>query len=281
MDMAGIMRLEDWIRAATTIDHAAVQAGAVQFAALPAGVEIRDLEAFADHRRRFRGAFSTESVADFSAYAARVLGNTPEGAAPPCFIDAQRMTASIIFDLGSASAPLHCQHTATLTEKATPLWVALAEADGKRRDQRGLVEFLQDWAGLWTAADASGNAIEPARALAAIRKIEIKASGGQTSEAGNMSNSRSTFAKVEAEAANGLPAVIEFNHLLYPDLAARAVLFDLHVLPDEKAPALVLRMRGRARLVEELGREFGDVVRRELAGRGLADLPALLGTLKV
>lgn len=286
MDLATIMRLEELARAAFKVDHAEVWNGGEPFALVPAGIQIKDLEAFAEYRRRFRGTFSTKSVADFAAYVRRTLGgelsdDVLEGPPlPACFVNTETMQARIVFDLGDTARPGHGVHVAHVTETATPLWQALQAVDGKRQDQRGTVDFLQDWGGLWLAYDAELKEVSTPAALAAIRKIEIKASGGSTAEAGNMASSRSSFAKVEAETRAGLPAAIVFRGMLYPDLAARDVFFDVHVLPDEKAPQLVLRMRGRAALVEALAREFGDVVRAALTAGGCASVETLLGTFQ-
>lgn len=278
MEYASILRIEELARAAMTLDHDAIRDGSHGLAALPAGIAVTDLEIYAETRRRFRGTFSTSSVASWVAYIQCLAAADPFRPGLPCFIDAEKAMAGIVFDLLSVDGkPGHCQHRAVVKLKPTALWAALMELDGREYTQRALVDLLGDWRNAWTAYSESLDPLAGIGALAALRQIDIKAQAVNGAEVGNMSESRSSFASVEATSRVALPASFYFTVRPYAELAERTVIADLHVIPHDKAPTLKLRIRGRDKVVEEIAAEFGAVVELMLRGATL-DVISVIGT---
>lgn len=276
MELSAILRIEEWARAAMTLNHAAIRDGSESVAALPSGVDIRDLEIYAEHRRRFRGVFNTSSVASWVAYVQCLATADPFRAGVPCFIDAEKALASIALDLLTREGrPGHCQNQAIVNLKPVALYAALCELDGLALGQREMVDFLGDWRNAWIAYSDGLEVLGGMATLAALRQIDIKAHAVTGSETGNMSETRSSFASIEATSRTALPASFYFSVKPYAELTERTVIADLHIIPNDKAPTLKLRIRGRDELREAIAVEFGELVAAKLQAAKLDVLPVI------
>lgn len=276
MELSAILRIEEWARAAMTLNHAAIRDGSESVAALPSGVDIRDLEIYAEHRRRFRGVFNTSSVASWVAYVQCLATADPFRAGVPCFIDAEKARASIALDLLTLEGrPGHCQNQAIVNLKPVALYAALCELELRALGQREMVDFLGDWRNAWIAYSDGLEVLGGMAALAALRQIDIKAHAVTGSETGNMSETRSSFASIEATSRTALPASFYFSVKPYAELTERTVIADLHIIPNDKAPTLKLRIRGRDELRESIAVEFGELVAAKLQAAKLDVLPVI------
>lgn len=246
-----INRFIQVVTAAQEIDWARMSRAEVQGIALPEGVTIHDFEPFFEARRRFRGTFLTKSVDSFVSYLEGTSGAT-------CFIDQDRMAALSILDLGTEDAPGHCDHRAILTLDPTPIYAAVKEINGKPMDQRGLAEWMEDWKNFLSVDKGPIRA-----AIAAVRCIDIKAKAEVTTTVGNMSETQSKFASVEATSRHTLPETISVMCKPYGCLGTRIVELMLSVITGDR-PVLKLRIVGRGEMEEAIAQEFGELLASRL-----------------
>lgn len=221
--------------------------------ALPENFTIHDLEQFQDHRRRYRGKLETASLSDFVGYVKR---ERPfDGAAG--FIDADNLSAQVIFDLGNEAEPGHAVHRATLKLKSTAAYRAVVGVNGKRMDQRDLIEWMQDWGRNITGiVNDDGNPVTPAQAIEAIRKIQISSKKDSTHTQEERRAQRSAMEEVEAKASPALPDRITFQCEPYFGLPARDFVLRLGVITSHDEPELVLRIVGLEEQQEDIAQDF-------------------------
>lgn len=232
------------------IDTPATGASVPEYLALPSTMHVVDLESYQACRRRFRGRYTTTSIRHFADYlAAADTGDLR------VFVDAEKACATCVIDAGDVCEPGHCEHRAQLTLRPTAIWRAVMALDNHVFTQRSLAEWLEDWRNYLDAVSAEEELIPLARAIAAIRKIDITATAKSGSEVGNMSETRSALARIEASSVEGLPARINATFHPYPELQKRTVALDLHVISGE-TPKLKLRMLMREEVDEMIADEF-------------------------
>lgn len=256
-----INRIVELADARAAIDWPGVQDGIVPALVLADSTKVEDLERFQDQRRRFRGAFATEAIGSFRAYiepfASAMTGTVP------CFIKADEARAVVYLDMGGPSKPGHCQHTASLKLRPTAVYAALMAVQGKALGQRELAEFLEDWrphlAVEWPGGTVDGTASEVARALRAVRAIDIKSTLNSGTEVGQMSETRSSLAKVEATSVHQLPAAFIVHCKPYEELPPIDLAMELHIVTGEK-PVLKLRLRAAGAVLEAIAAEFAAVL---------------------
>lgn len=226
--------------------------------ALPDNFAIHNLEPYLPQRRRFRGRMLTASIADFVTFV-KGIGNG-QG-----FIDADAHAATVFFNLGTKDAPGHADHTATLKLKPTAAFTALIKVDGARSDQRGLIDWIEDWASNLRAY-GSGWA-EPkslTEALAAIRQVTIKASKETESTEEDFRGARSTLEEVEAKSRIGLPGGFFFTCEPYLGLPSREFQLRLAVITSSDKPVLSLRIVRREAAEEAIAEDFKRVLIEEI-----------------
>ena len=259
------------ITAATTAVALALKGNRVT--ALPSDFKVHDLEAYLPLRQRLRGAMKTSVLADFAAYA---TANRESGAA--IFIDADRMEAVAVLNLGTPIAPGHADNTATLTPKKTAAYTAmLAVAGGRGLDQTTIAEWMEDWREHLTCFSGDVE-IAASKAIAAVRKVTIEASRKTESDAQSLSASRSALEQVKATSAGDpLPGFIRVKCAPYNGLADRVFTLRLGVLTSGDKPVLTLRVIAAEKHAEEMAAELVSLV-----GDAVGDaLPAMVGTYSV
>jgi uncharacterized protein YfdQ (DUF2303 family) len=252
--------------------HAAVRESIVSglgVTALPEDVNVCDLEKHLPHRRRQRGAFTTQSVQAFGEYAAALAGN---GAT--VFVDTSSMAARAVLDLGTVDQPGHADHTAKLAPRRTAAFDALMQFAGRQHKQQAVAEFLEDWAPhvalkLFNDSDE----ITLPKALAAVRRITIESARKVDSEQQQLSANMTAFESVSASSKEPLPTTIYFTTAPYADLQSRTFVMRLSIHTGESAPGLTLRIQNMEKHTEEMGLELAELVRTTING----DMPVLLG----
>lgn len=223
----------------------------------PDGTKLVGLEQFLDRRIRYRGSFITESIGAFVSY----LGPFADGDNPqPVFIDAERAAAHCVLDLGTNEAPGHCEHSASLTLRQTAAWAAMLAINDVAQSQRALAEWLEDWRAIVTARGADNVEMNFAKAIAAIRKIDIDATTKVGTEVANLSESRSQFARIEASSSEGIPSRFQVKCKPYEELGERIIDLDISVTTGGKEPMLKLRIVSFGALVEAIAEEFSNVI---------------------
>lgn len=247
--------------------------------ALPDNFKLHDLEQYRDFRRRFRGALRTNSLSDFVQYTARQAEELSEnGNSVQVFIDADKLAATAIFDLGSLVEPEHAEHTATLALDATAPYAAMLKINGQRLDQRTMIDWLEDWAEYLTPYGADPGDQKPfSAAIGAIREVKITAKRETENTVGDFRQARSALDEVEASAKQGLPGGFLFRTEPYTGLPEREFRLRLAVMSgDGEKPSLNLRVIRLDLEQQEIAKDFKEVLFRELDGKAVLTI----GTFK-
>lgn len=239
-----------------------VIAGGSTLAVLPDSVTIKSLEHFQPTRDRFRGSLSTHSLADFSKYVERHVSESIDAGG---FIDQDRMSATVIFNLGNEAEAGHGDDTATLTLKPTAAYSALQGIVGRAHSQQALTEWLEDWAPHITAR-AGDEPLSIAAAINGIRKMTIKSSSQRDSTVGDMSASRSAMDAIEASSQEILPTQFVFQVQPFEGLQVATITLRLAVITGGEQPALKLRWVGEEAHREAFAIEFQQVLDKQVGG---------------
>lgn len=240
---------------------------------------VESLERFASTRSRFRGTYSTSSINDFM----RAVVSRGTGGAQG-FIDVDRMTARVFFNLGIALGeiqPGHADDIAELHLKPTPAFAAFKVAASGVFTQKPLVEWLEDWADQLTAdfggAVHSADAADPRAikaAIAALRRVKIKATSESTHTDKNYGHARSALEDVEASAEGALPQGFRFTCVPYEGFDSHTFAVRLRIHPDDDKPTFKLHWARAERDAEALAAELNAKL-----SNGIGDKAALvLGT---
>lgn len=232
--------------------------------ALHSDFRLESLERFELQRARFRGNFKTTEPDAFAAYAKE---KSTENAS--CFVNAKKMTADLIFNIGTIAAPGHCDDRANLGLEITAPYRALLAIVDKRLSQKEVAEFIEDWRQLMTASseeDMDGNttAIPLARAIYAIRKITIEAKATTESETRNFGATNTSMDSIDVKSADMPPAFLHFTCEPYLGLTQRAFSLRLSVITDRQ-PSLTLRIVRHESQLEEMAKEFESLINEKLA----------------
>lgn len=245
--------------------------GGADVAALPEGVRLQNLEQFKPHRDRFRGALNTHSIKDFSAYATNHPHEGPAG-----FIDQDRMRATVIFNLGDPNSPGHGDDVAHLTLKATAAYAALCQICGQKLTQQALAEWLEDWSSNLQAF-ACEQVLSVPQAIAAVRRMTIKATSQRDSVVGDFSASRSAMDEIEAKSQEVLPTHFLFTTEPFEGLPVAVITLRLSVITGGDSPMLKLRWSQEEAQREEFAKNFKQTLSAEIGGL----IPLTIGTFAI
>lgn len=230
----------------------------------PDNFRLIDTEPFQPLRRRFRGKLITDSLADFIHHVKLRAG---EGQPVPGFIASEKLSATVIFNLGTVEAPGHADDTAALALKASPAYAAILAAHGSTLSHADALNWLQDWVDNVSYADDDGADMPTAATYNALRKLTISATTESTSEERNHGASRSALEQVEARGASALPAFVRFTCTPYAGLPERVFYLRINVRDSGGKPVLQLRIRNLDSEKEAIAQSFKTELLRELEGR--------------
>jgi uncharacterized protein YfdQ (DUF2303 family) len=222
--------------------------------AVPEGVVLKNLEQYLTGRVRFRGNLATASIDDFIRYS---TGYAEEGAR--CFIDADKMSAVSVFNLGTTALPGHADNTASLSLKSTAPFSAVLSINGDRKSQKELAEWIEDWSEYIIGFSSNGDVIDPKKSAAALRKITIEANQKADYEDNDFSGKRSLMESVEAKTQEIMPVAFEFKCITYEGLTERAIKLRLSIINSDR-PILVLRIVQLEDVEEKIAAEFRDLL---------------------
>lgn len=226
---------------------------------LPDGCQVITLEKWQAGRSRFRGIYSTHSLADFAAYAA---GRATAGAKG--FIDQDVMTCTLIFNLGDTAAPGHADDRALLRLKPSAGYKAAQAIGGRAMSQKDLSDWIEDWHQYLTAVDEAGQAMGISKAIAAVRTITVKAASESDHTVSETSASRSSMDQIEARSKETLPANLLFSVVPYDGLTEQQIQLRVSVITSGSQPALKLRWVGEEVQREEIAQEFKSVLENQI-----------------
>ena len=236
---------------------------------LPEGCQVVTLEKWQAGRSRFRGIYSTHSLADFSAYVAARAIPSAKG-----FIDQDEMTCTLLFNLGSDALPGHADDRAILKLKASAGYKAAQGIGGRAMTQKDLSDWIEDWHQYLTPVDDEGKEIPVARAIAAVRTITVKATSESETTVGDTSASRSAMDQIEARSKETLPAALLFSTIPYEGLTEQRINLRISVLTSGAQPALKLRWVGEEVQREDIAQEFKTVLQDKIGDAASLSLGA-------
>ena len=172
MDSSAIEKIRE-AETAKTLDvvlHNAIEAhqGAV---ALPDSYNLVGTEQYQQFKSRFRGSMQTGVIETFVDYTSKYSGDTTE-----CFITPEKMSAKVVFDVGTVDEPGHCEFSGTLQLEKSAEYAALCEFANTAHSQRNTAEWLEDWSDFISAADESGGSVSNKKLVSAIRRITVESS---------------------------------------------------------------------------------------------------------
>lgn len=231
--------------------------------------KLADLEAYQDHRRRFRGQFQTEGLSDFTGYVGRRATDET-----PVFIDRDYMAARCYLDIGTKDLAGHCDHRASLVLPITPEFRAFKKVDGAALDQEGIVELLEDWGHLMSFTNSEGELLEFRQVLNAFRKVSIDDLTSIDSDKQEHSSQVGVMNSVKVKHAERLPAVIEWTLPTYDELDERSLKMRVNTLTPG-GPKFRLRALALDAAEKEIAEEFAQRIRDTLP-----ECECLLGTFK-
>lgn len=229
---------------------------------LPSDFTRHDLEPFMQFRRHMRGTMSTAVIGHFAAY---TKDHAEAGAS--VFIDADKMQATAVLNLGHRDAAGHCDHRAVLTARKTAAYTALRQVGGGMpMSQQDAAEFCEDWAGFigyYREVDGTTEQIAPKHAIAAIRRITIEGLRKVESSEQQLSATRSAFESVNAKSDDPLPTMLTFNCEPFFGLRVRSFTMRLGVRTSHDKPMLNLRLVNIEAAEEEMAEELAALIRNE------------------
>lgn len=228
---------------------------------LPSGAITFDLEHLMVNRYRFRGDMNTTCIGDFAKYSKGYAG---EGVR--CFIDADEMRATTVFNIGTLDKPGHADNRAHLQLKKTSPFRSLLEANGTKYRQKAMAEWIEDWNDFLKAYDAKDQLMDIRQAAGAVRRLTIEAKRNADYEDQDMSASRSVMESVEAKSKDVMPSYFEFECIPYEGLTNRTFRLRFSILTSDE-PVLVVRVIQLETAEEEMAKEFRDLLVGKFEGQ--------------
>lgn len=249
MTEEAIRRIEQLVQAAHAMPSTDVPA-----ILAPGGASVTSLEHLMDAPARLRQVYKTERIPDFVKYVAthaHELDST-------VYVAPTGDSAEAIIDHGNVSAPEWGQHRAKLALVKTREFQALEALCAQPRSQQELIDYLEDWArdGVVECL-VNGEEVSASAAIAAVRRVDLKATAQATHTQDNFAASRTAIEQVEARGADGaLPGHIKLMAPMYVGTAQRDIFARIGVREGKDGkPAFSIRVMQLDKLVEEVARE--------------------------
>lgn len=235
-----------------------------QVVALPASMQLHDLEKYHPHPRHFKGVFQTPLMTEFAAYCSRY---TPESV----FIAPDDLSAWAWFDLGGPEHPGHGLHRAKCDIQPTAAFAAWTKVCSARLTQRD----LREWIGDWGAYVDDGDVLY--RSVATVTVDNVRQ---MTSTSAHLASKRTALESVDIRsAAAQLPEVVTFTCEPYPGFDEGKFTARLSAdATDGELSFRLVRTRAMAE-AERLALEFQQHVMALLDGATLPET-VLIGTFE-
>ncbi|WP_122575226.1 YfdQ family protein [Pseudomonas viridiflava] len=222
---------------------------------LPEGAKIVNLEQYSAGRSRFRGTFSTSSLADFAKYVIDRAVADAKG-----FINQDEMTCSVLFNLGNDEMPGHADDRAVLKLKPTAAYQAVQAISGRAMSQKDMSDWIEDWHSTLSAVGEANQDISLVKAIAAVRTISVKATSESNHTVSETRASRSAMDDIEATSKETLPTSLIFSAVPFEGLQVREIILRISVITSGAQPVLKLRWVGEDVQREEIAQEFKSVL---------------------
>jgi uncharacterized protein YfdQ (DUF2303 family) len=221
--------------------------------------KIVSLESLQEGRARFRGTYTTGSIADFAGYVSEHATDYSQG-----FVGVGPGLSSTVFiNAGYVDDPGHCDWRAVLNPQPTAGFAAAMKVDGQKLDQKAAIEWLEDWNTFLTAQ--YGEEKRPlSAAIAAIRDIKITKSGESTHVENDNARKRTALEEVEASASGGIPSAIVMKVEPYEELRLRDIVIRIAVITSGPAPQISFRIAQREALTEAIAQDFKKTLQERI-----------------
>lgn len=226
---------------------------------VPQHFNVVDLERYQEGRNRFRGTYTTHSLADFGAYVVERSAPNARG-----FIDQDAMSCIVLFNIGTPDEPGHADDRAVLRLKASAAFAAVQPVCGQSLAQKAMSDWIEDWNQHLTATDENGASMSIAKAIAAVRTITVKASSESDHAVGETRASRSTMDAIEASSKETLPAWLDFKVIPFEGLGEQVIRLRVSVITSGSQPVLKLRWIGEEAQREAIAQEFKEVLDQKI-----------------
>lgn len=276
LDKSAIELLQRADALATVTESTNMTKPLMPLVAVPDGITIKNLESFMPNRMRFRGRMQTSLLAEFVGY---IKGRSFQGDMH-CFVNADDMEATNIFNYGNESVAGHCDDTASLKLDKTAEYKALLQFNGNKMVQRDFAEFIEDWAHLITCKSEDGTDVTLAKAISAIRRITVTAGVKSESEQRNFSSERSALESISINNENSLPAEIHFRCAPYTGLPETTFELRVAALTSKDQPLLIARIKRHELLQQEFANQFSMQL-QFLFDEAELELPVTIGKFSV
>lgn len=229
--------------------------------AVPNNHDLKSLEHYNATRDRFRGYLSTSSLEDWIAYV-NANGNADTSTV---FVDKDDMSAKAILDLGSETAPLHCQHTAKLSAESTPIFNAVKSINESKLNQEQAAEWLEDWSDHLTIIGKDDEQMTLSEAAAAIRRIEVNKKSNADFETGESYAKLSRSEQIEAKSKGRQVHSLRLTCVPYEGLEPVQIEIRLIVLPSD-TPTIRFRVLQGAETREAIAQDFKAKIKANIKG---------------
>ena len=217
----------------------------------PKDLVLHNLEQYSEQRNRFRGDYTTSSIADFCSYS-NLQSETKIFVDLECHED---LKAKAFFNLGDTTCPGHADHTATLKLKPTAAFKAAQKAAYLPLSQQQFAEFLEDWESQIIVTHHA-DYLPLGNALAAVRNVTITAKAQATHKEHDFGRQRSAMDEIEASSQDKLPTALCFNLVPYEGLPEIDLVLRVSVLTDNEKPTFRLRWMQEEAQREQIGQEL-------------------------
>lgn len=243
------------------IDHLNNAGTKATLVALPENMYVHNLEQYMAFATHYCARYTTDSINDFTAY-----GREHRQENSTCFIDADSMSAEVIFDLGDNICPGHKFHRAALKLKKTAAYRAILAHSGEKLSQKAAAEFIQDWHDFIThATTATGDTMTPHQAAAKLLDLTIETARELNSKVDDFGHQMSAMERIEAKNKNAIPAEISFNCYAYRGLPARVFTLRISILTGGDKPQVTFRIMQLEHIEEQMAEELKDILTDQLA----------------
>lgn len=234
---------------------------------IPEGFTVKNLESLMKFRSSYRFDFETKSIDDFVGYAEEF-----DQVGAKCFVDPDRVSAEIVFDIGTEEQPLHQDHTASLKLQKTSAYSAFLNLHGSKMYQKDSSDFIEDFGEFIEVIANDNEKMSVGQAANAINKITIEAARSMTSEVGDFSESMSAMEKAEVKGAKKFPSVLLFTCTPYTGLSKREFMVKISVLTGEEKPRLSFRVVQLETHQEDIANEFKEILVGKFDGKEIKTL---------
>ncbi|MGE6324116.1 DUF2303 family protein [Psychrobacter sp. NPDC078370] len=244
-------------------------------ALIDSGAKVVNLEQYEAGRMRKRGTFRTQHIESFVSY----IEDEAEPENTKIFIDKDQMNAVAILNFGADEfAQGHLDNNAVLQAQQTITFKQLIQMHNEGRcKQKGFAEFLEDWGHIVIAKNSEGDVIENAKAVNAVRNMQIDESAQTNSSVENYRESRSRLESVEAKSVDGaLPSYFEVTDSCYSGFEPVTVKLRLGISSVDGLPVFKLEIIGLQIIQDSFAKEFVNIVAEALSD----DVYLAIGTFK-